>query len=93
MLKLTITHLSSKKSILAQLKVPFLALCTVLVSALSVLTNLSNCADKNFVLAWSKVKDNTSLLMLNQLISITIRLKDCGLNVNEKKTDYTQMKK
>jgi hypothetical protein len=62
-------------------------LYAIYVSPLFDLTDLSNFADDNFILTFSKSKDNAIKLMETKLILITKWLANSGLKVNETKTE------
>ena len=62
-------------------------LYAIYVSPLFDLTNLSNFADDNYAITWSKNKETTLALMSEKLQSITKWLTDSGLKVNENKSE------
>ena len=62
-------------------------LYAIYVSPLFDLTNLSNFADDNYALTWSKNREIAITLMSKKLQSITIWLTDSVLKVNKNKTE------
>ena len=62
-------------------------LYAIYVAPLFDLTDLSNFADDNFALTWSKNKATAITLMTEKLEIITKWLKESGLKVNESKTE------
>ena len=62
-------------------------LYAIFVSPLFDITNLSNFADDNYALTWSKNKDTVITLMKEKISIITNWLSDSGLKVNEDKTE------
>ena len=62
-------------------------LYAIYVSPLFDLTDISNFADDNFALTWSRNKQNAIDLMETKLLIVTKWLKGSGLKVNEQKTE------
>ena len=63
-------------------------LYAIYVSTLFDITNLSNFADNNYALTWSKSRLNTIILMEERIKIIKKRLTDLGLKVNDSKYEF-----